>query len=152
MAMNKKEESERIRLWRLEHASLEKQYEATLDKSKIDPEDEFEIYFNKTFSGLIYYGYALEKERDSYKAMLKLLYEDNQNLDLATEDFIKSRIPTISLNVIADKLAYLEATLKAYLNERQDMYNHIKTTKSKLQTQEGIDELIEIVNYDWIHQ
>lgn len=154
LTMNKEEESEHIKLIRLKQAALNKEFDAIINNQKLDPESEFEIYFSKTFAGLVYYNYAKEQEKETYKLTLQMLFKDlkNKNLELATEDFLRNKIPILNLAKIIDKISYMEATLKAFIKDKQAIYESTRITRQKLTTSEVTQEVIEIANYDWIHQ
>ncbi len=136
MTMNKKEESDRIREYRLHCARLDRQYNSKLSNFIISDEDDFEFYFDKTFGALCYFCYTSSKERQRYYEMLKLLHTDfkNKYLDIATEDFINLKVANRYIEDINDKLNYMKVTLTKFCSdpEKLEVYEHVKMTRKKI--------------------
>ncbi len=156
LTMSKKEESEKKREYRQRQARLQRRYENShFNNFQINEDDDFDSYFDKTFSGLCYLGYALSSEKSKYCEMLHILYDDfkEQNIILATEDFIKSKVERAYFGEIVDRLNYMKATIVAFIKDRQSTYAATKIIREKNNLNpERFKELQRIAtSVDWVN-
>ncbi len=150
LTMNKKESSEFMRIKRRKENAIKK----SATSQELTPDEEFDLFFEKTFAGLVFNNYAKKSDEEKYRAtFLELKNLNLKYLNQATDDFIKNKIATLGFNPdsIVDKANYLFATIKKFANdpERAKTYEQIELLKNKKDIpEEERKELEEIASYD----
>ena len=160
MTMSKLETSEKMLQRRHQHELKKKQIDAFKSNQEVDIDTAFELFFNKTFHGLVYQGYAKEKERELYYPSIKILWMSLKDyyIDCAFDEFILHRLPKLSIEQITDRPNYLSSTIKKLCKDHQHEYEVLTQTRKKIEQAQIIDDArrkeFEALANDvsWMHQ
>lgn len=147
ITMNKKESSEAIKEWRLKKMILDKE----IEKQDINVNEEFELFFNKIFSGLMFKGYCVKENEEAFKLMLKDLFAEykDQHLINACNDFIENKLLTLDVRIIQDKVNYMKQTIINFMKDNKEVYI-VQETMNKKYSPEELDELNAVANFKWM--
>lgn len=148
ITMNKKESSEAVAKWRIKKSILDKEI-SNIEKT---PDEEFNQFFEKSFSGLIFKGYCHKENEEMYKLSLKSLWDDYKDkyLNEAMNDFIERKLFNIDYSLIQDRANYMKQTVINFIKENEENYKIMRELKNKPK-ESNYEEQKEIAAYDWIH-
>ncbi len=146
LAMNKKEASEQMKLWRYKKAALEKE-SSHLKNQNIDEDDELDLAAEISFSGLLHRDFLSIEQKETFKTMITDFIIEEQFIasDLidGTKIFLKN-IMEKDISKISDRFNYFKVGLKKIIEETIPLKRMDDIKKQKMKEQ------MDIINYNWV--